>query len=144
MAVKHQFQMIKNPRHLIMVTLNHLDAMQDYATNQTTKTNILVTYELLINVSTNNSPYVYLCTISRYKSPYSYISFFFIHRHIATYQLVSFNLFDTLYWTFCKTIEYVFLASLIEICNIQTQLLSLLLQLGFIKVNYRCESFEVQ
>ena len=51
MAVKHQFQMIRNPRHLIMVTLNHLDAMQDYATNQMTKKNILVTYELLINVS---------------------------------------------------------------------------------------------
>ena len=51
MAVKHQFQMIRNPRHLIMVTLNHLDAMQDYATNHLTKKNILVTYELLINVS---------------------------------------------------------------------------------------------
>ena len=53
MAVKHQFQMIRNPRHLIMVTLNHLDAMQDYATNQMTKKNILVTYELLINVSSD-------------------------------------------------------------------------------------------
>lgn len=55
MAVKHQFQMIRNPRHLIMVTLNHLDAMQDYATNQMTKKNILVTYELLINAYCNLS-----------------------------------------------------------------------------------------
>lgn len=67
MAVKHQFQMIKNPRHLIMVTLNHLDAMQDYATNQTTKTNILVTYELLINVSTNNLPYIHASYYENHK-----------------------------------------------------------------------------
>ena len=132
MAVKHQFQMIKNPRHLIMVTLNHLDAMQDYATNQTTKTNILVTYELLINVSTNNSPYVHASYVLR-----KTISLrVFVHRRIATYQLVSFNPFDTLCWTFCKTTEYEFLASLTVTYNIQTRLLSSLRPLDFIKVNY--------
>ena len=50
MAVKHQVLMSPNPRHLIMVTLNHLDAMTDYATNPVTKKNIHTTYELLIQV----------------------------------------------------------------------------------------------
>jgi hypothetical protein len=40
--------MSPNPRHLIMVTLNHLDAMTDYATHPNTKKNIHTTYELLI------------------------------------------------------------------------------------------------
>ena len=40
MAVKHQILMSQNPRHLIMVTLNHLDAMTDYATSPNTKKNI--------------------------------------------------------------------------------------------------------
>ena len=50
MAVKHQILMSPNPRHLIMITLTHLDAMTDYATNPNTKKNIHTTYELLIQV----------------------------------------------------------------------------------------------
>jgi len=50
MAVKHQVLLSQNPRHLIMVTLNHLDAITDYATTPNTKKNIHTTYELLIQV----------------------------------------------------------------------------------------------
>lgn len=50
MAVKYQIWMSPNPRHLIMITLNHLDALTDYATCPATKKNIFTTYELLIQV----------------------------------------------------------------------------------------------
>ncbi len=51
MAVKHQFLMARNPRDLVMLTLNHLDAIQDYVTNPIVRKNIHMTYELLITVS---------------------------------------------------------------------------------------------
>ena len=52
MAVKHQIQTLRNPRHLIMITLNHLDAMQDYTNNPELKRSIYLAYEHLINVRT--------------------------------------------------------------------------------------------
>ena len=52
MAVKHQIQTIRNPRHLVMITLNHLDAMQDYTNNADLQKSIYLAYEHLINVST--------------------------------------------------------------------------------------------
>jgi hypothetical protein len=51
MAVKHQIQTIRNPRHLVMITLNHLDAMQDYTNNADLQKSIYLAYEHLINVS---------------------------------------------------------------------------------------------
>ena len=50
MAVKHQIFAIRNPRHLTMVTLNHLDAMQDYTCNTETRKSIRLAHEFLINV----------------------------------------------------------------------------------------------
>ena len=53
MAVKFQIQSIRNPRDLIMVTLNHLDAMQDYTMKNEIKKSIHLAYEHLIRVSVN-------------------------------------------------------------------------------------------
>ena len=54
MAVKRQIQLLKNPRHLVMITLNHLDAMQDYTNNADNKKSIYLAHEHLINVSRPN------------------------------------------------------------------------------------------
>ena len=51
MAVKHQILMSRNPRHLVMITLNHLDAIMDFTTNTWVKNNIHTAYELLIQVN---------------------------------------------------------------------------------------------
>ena len=67
MAVKHQVLMSPNPRHLIMVTLNHLDAMTDYATNPVTKKNIHTTYELLIQVMLHIYGHTTSSSHSRYR-----------------------------------------------------------------------------
>ena len=56
MATKHQILMCRNPRHLVMITLNHIDAMLDFTTNTAVKQNIHAAYELLIQV--NNEVYV--------------------------------------------------------------------------------------
>ena len=50
MAAKHQILMCRNPRHLVMIALNHLDAMMDFTTNTSVKHNIHTAYELLIQV----------------------------------------------------------------------------------------------
>ena len=50
MAVKHQVLISRNPRHLVMITLNHLDAMMDFTTSSSVKNNIHTAYELLIQV----------------------------------------------------------------------------------------------
>ena len=50
MATKHQILMCRNPRHLVMITLNHIDAMLDFTTNAAVKQNIHAAYELLIQV----------------------------------------------------------------------------------------------
>ena len=55
MAVKHQIFSIRNPRHLTMITLNHLDAMQDYTCNTETRKSIRLAHEFLINVSLKQS-----------------------------------------------------------------------------------------
>ena len=54
MAVKRQIQLLNNPRHLVMITLNHLDAMQDYTNNADNKKSIYLAHEHLINVSMPN------------------------------------------------------------------------------------------
>lgn len=48
MAVKQQFLLCRDPKNIIMVTLNHLDAIHDYARSQTAKENLELTYDLLI------------------------------------------------------------------------------------------------
>jgi hypothetical protein len=48
MAVKQQFLLCRDPKDLIMVTLNHLDAIHDYARNSSAKQNLELTYDLLI------------------------------------------------------------------------------------------------
>ena len=50
MATKYQILMCRNPRHLVMITLNHIDAMLDFTTNPAVKQNINAAYELLIQV----------------------------------------------------------------------------------------------
>ena len=50
MAIKYQILMCRNPRHLVMITLNHIDAMMDFTTNTAVKQNIHTAYELLIQV----------------------------------------------------------------------------------------------
>ena len=54
MAAKHQILMCRNPRHLVMITLNHIDAMLDFTTNTLVKENIHAAYELLIQVNLSN------------------------------------------------------------------------------------------
>ena len=51
MAIKYQILMCRNPRHLVMITLNHIDAMMDFTTNTAVKQNIHTAYELLIQVT---------------------------------------------------------------------------------------------
>ena len=51
MAIKYQILMCRNPRHLVMITLNHIDAMMDFTTNTAVKQNIHTAYELLIQVN---------------------------------------------------------------------------------------------
>ena len=53
MAIKYQILMCRNPRHLVMITLNHIDAMMDFTTNTAVKQNIHTAYELLIQVNIN-------------------------------------------------------------------------------------------
>ena len=53
MAIKYQILMCRNPRHLVMITLNHIDAMMDFTTNAAVKQNIHTAYELLIQVLFN-------------------------------------------------------------------------------------------
>ena len=53
MAIKYQILMCRNPRHLVMITLNHIDAMMDFTTNTAVKQNIHTAYELLIQVNFN-------------------------------------------------------------------------------------------
>ena len=48
MAVKYQLTMSHDPRDLVFVTLNHLDAIMDYATTPGVKKNVELAYELLI------------------------------------------------------------------------------------------------
>ncbi len=48
MAFKHQVVMTKNPHDLIGVTLNHLDAIGDYAKSEDVKRAVELAYELLI------------------------------------------------------------------------------------------------
>ncbi len=48
MAVKQQVLMSVNPHDLVMITLNHLDAIRDYARTPAVKNNIELAYELLI------------------------------------------------------------------------------------------------
>ena len=49
MAFKHQVLMSRNPRHLVMITLNHLDAIRDFVANEPVVTaNIQLAYDLLI------------------------------------------------------------------------------------------------
>ena len=50
MAVKHQILMTRNPRQMIMVTLNHLDAMKDFASSDSVKADVHLAYELLLQV----------------------------------------------------------------------------------------------
>ena len=50
MATKYQILMCRNPRHLVMITLNHIDAMLDFTTSTAVKQNINAAYELLIQV----------------------------------------------------------------------------------------------
>ena len=52
MAVKHQVLMSRNPRQLIMVTLNHLDAIRDFVAVRNTQVvaNIQLAYDLLLQV----------------------------------------------------------------------------------------------
>ena len=54
MAVKHQVLMSRNPRHLVMVTLNHLDAIRDFVAMRSGQeqvvANIQLAYELLLQV----------------------------------------------------------------------------------------------
>ena len=50
MSVKHQVLMTRNPRQLVMVTLNHLDAIRDMVTQEAIKANIFLAYELLMQV----------------------------------------------------------------------------------------------
>ena len=52
MAVKHQVIMSKHPHDLIMITLNHLDAIMDYAKTPAVKKNVELAYELLLQVNT--------------------------------------------------------------------------------------------
>ena len=66
MAVKHQVLLSQNPRHLIMVTLNHLDAITDYATTPNTKKNIHTTYELLIQVQSFIVHYYFLKNLQKF------------------------------------------------------------------------------
>ena len=51
MATKHQILICRNPRHLVMITLNHIDAIMDFTTNPAVKQNIQTAYELLIQVN---------------------------------------------------------------------------------------------
>ena len=48
MAVKQQILLSRNPLDLVMVTLNHLDAIHDYARTPAAKANLELTYDLLI------------------------------------------------------------------------------------------------
>ncbi len=50
MAVKHQVLATRNPHDLVGVTLNHLDAIADYASSEPVKKNVEFAYELLIQV----------------------------------------------------------------------------------------------
>ena len=50
MAYKHQVLMSPNPTDLIMVTLNHLDAIRDYAQSDRVRKNMELAYDLLIQV----------------------------------------------------------------------------------------------
>ena len=50
MAVKHQILGCRDPHDVVGVTLNHLDAVADYATSDAVKANIHFAYELLIQV----------------------------------------------------------------------------------------------
>ena len=52
MAVKHQVLMSRNPRQLVMVTLNHLDAIRDFVAVRNTQVvaNVQLAYDLLLQV----------------------------------------------------------------------------------------------
>ena len=73
MAVKHQIFAIRNPRHLTMITLNHLDAMQDYTCSTETRKSIILAHEFLINVSLFHS---FLIPLNQ----------FLLSRDMLTYQ----------------------------------------------------------
>ena len=76
MATKYQILMSRNPRHLVMITLNHIDAMLDFTTNAAVKQNINAAYELLIQVKTNNKSQRRLKSFSFHKNELIYQSFF--------------------------------------------------------------------
>ena len=48
MAVKQQILLSRNPKDLVFVTLNHLDAIHDYVRNPQAKANLEMTHELLV------------------------------------------------------------------------------------------------
>ena len=48
MAVMQQILLSRNPLDLVMVTLNHLDAIHDYVRTPAAKANLELTYDLLI------------------------------------------------------------------------------------------------
>jgi hypothetical protein len=50
MAVKYQVMMSRDPYDLVMITLNHLDAMMDYAKSEQVRSNVELAYELLLQV----------------------------------------------------------------------------------------------
>ena len=48
MAVKQQILLSRDPKDLVMVTLNHLDAIHDYIRDPSAKANLEMTYDFLV------------------------------------------------------------------------------------------------
>ena len=48
MAVKQQILLSRDPKDLVMVTLNHLDAIHDYVRNPAAKANLEMTHDMLV------------------------------------------------------------------------------------------------
>ena len=48
MAVKQQILLSSDPKDLVMVTLNHLDAIHDYVRNPAAKANLEMTHDMLV------------------------------------------------------------------------------------------------
>lgn len=69
MAVKWQVLNARNPHDLVQITLNHLDAIMDYARSAVVKKNVELAYELLIQ------SYCSLSTVQMQAIRYSILNF---------------------------------------------------------------------
>ena len=52
MAVKQQILLSRDPKDLVAVTLNHLDAIHDYVRNPQARANLEMTHDLLVQGGT--------------------------------------------------------------------------------------------